>query len=97
MKKAIWKGKVIAESDDTIFVEGNYYFSRTSIDESLLIHSDRTTSCPWKGTANYYTVAVDGDQIEDAAWYYPEPKEAAKHIDGRVAFWRGVEVVDSSQ
>lgn len=97
MVRAIWNGKVIAESGDTVYVEGNHYFSRDAVDESVLKHSDRTTYCPWKGTANYLTVAVDGDEIEDAAWYYPEPKEAAEHISDRVAFWRGVQVVEVSQ
>jgi uncharacterized protein (DUF427 family) len=94
--KAIWKGKVIAESDDTVFVEGNHYFSRASVNKSLLRNSDRTTYCPWKGTANYYTLAVDGSENKDAAWFYANPKEAAKHIGDRVAFWRGVQVVESS-
>ena len=96
MMKAIWKDKVIAESDDTMYVEGNHYFSLASVDESLLRNSDRTSYCPWKGTANYYTLAIDGNEIEDAAWYYPEPEEAARQIGGRVAFWRGVHVVESS-
>ena len=97
MVRAVYTGKVIAESDDTIYVEGNHYFARESVDGSVLKNSDRTTYCPWKGTANYFTVAVDGDEIADAAWYYAEPKEAANHIAGRLAFWRGVEVVESSQ
>ena len=97
MVRAIWKDKVIAESEDTVYVEGNHYFSRDSVDVSLLRNSDRTTHCSWKGTANYYTLAVDGDEIEDAAWYYAEPKEAASQIGGRVAFWRGVRVIDMSQ
>ncbi len=96
MMKAIWKDKVIAESDDTMYVEGNHYFSRASVDESLLRNSDRTSYCPWKGTANYYSLAIDGNEIEDAAWYYAEPEEAARQIGGRVAFWRGVQVVESS-
>ena len=97
MVRASWKGKVIAESDDTVYVEGNHYFSEDAVDDTLLKASERTTFCPWKGIANYYTLAVDGHEVEDAAWYYPEPKEAASKIGGRVAFWRGVEVVELSQ
>lgn len=92
--KAIWNGEVIAESDDTIVVEGNHYFPLASVNELLLKPSDKTTFCPWKGTANYYTLSVGGDDNVDAAWYYAEPKSAAKQIAGRVAFWRGVQVVE---
>lgn len=92
--KAIWNGEVIAESDDTIVVEGNHYFPLSAVNESLLKPSDKTTFCPWKGTANYYTLSVGGDDNVDAAWYYAEPKSAAKQIAGRVAFWRGVQVVE---
>ena len=92
--KAIWNGEVIAESDDTIVVEGNHYFPLSAVNESLLKPSDKTTFCPWKGTANYYTLSVGGEENVDAAWYYAEPKSAAKQIAGRVAFWRGVEVVE---
>lgn len=92
--KAIWNGEVIAESDDTIVVEGNHYFPLASVNELLLKPSDKTTFCPWKGTANYYTLCVGGDDNVDAAWYYAEPKSAAQQIAGRVAFWRGVEVVE---
>lgn len=92
--KAIWNGEVIAESDETIVVEGNHYFPLSAVNESLLKPSDKTTFCPWKGTANYYTLSVGGDDNVDAAWYYAEPKSAAKQIAGRVAFWRGVEVVE---
>lgn len=92
--KAIWNGEVIAESDETIVVEGNHYFPLSAVNESLLKPSDKTTFCPWKGTANYYTLSVGGDDNVDAAWYYAEPKSAAKQIAGWVAFWRGVQVVE---
>lgn len=92
--KAIWKETVIAESDDTVVVEGNHYFPLSSVNEALLKASDTTTVCPWKGTANYYTLLIDGAENRDAAWYYAEPKDAAKKIAGRVAFWRGVQFVD---
>jgi uncharacterized protein (DUF427 family) len=92
--KAIWNDEVIAESDDTVIVEGNHYFPLSSVNKSFLKHSDKTTGCPWKGTANYYTLDVNGAENTDAAWYYAEPKEAARQIAGRVAFWRGVQVVD---
>lgn len=91
--KAIWNNKVIAESDDTVFIEGNHYFPMDAVQESFLQDSDTTSFCSWKGTANYYNVVVDGAQNENAAWYYKDPKDAAKEIAGRVAFWRGVEVV----
>lgn len=92
--KAIWNDTLIAESDDTVVVEGNHYFPIDDINKTLLKDSTKTTSCPWKGTANYYTLKVDGVENIDAAWYYAEPKEAASEIAGRVAFWRGVQVVD---
>ena len=92
--KAIWNNQVIAESDDTVYVEGNYYFPMTAVREAFLENSDTTSFCPWKGTASYYNLVVDGDQNENAAWYYGEPKEAAKKIAGRIAFWRGVQVVE---
>ena len=92
--KAIWNDEVIAESDDTVVVEGNHYFPLSSVNESFLKPSDKTTGCPWKGTANYYTLDVNGTENLDAAWYYAKPKDAAKQIEGRVAFWRGVKVVD---
>lgn len=92
--KAIWNNEVIAESDDTVVVEGNHYFPLDSVNKSFLEPSNKTTGCPWKGTANYYTLNVDGTENTDAAWYYAEPKDAAKQIAGRVAFWRGVQVVD---
>jgi uncharacterized protein (DUF427 family) len=83
---------VIAESDDTVVVEGNHYFPPDAIRSEFFKPSDTHTVCPWKGTASYYTLAVDGQQNPDAAWYYPDTKEAAKNIQGRVAFWKGVQV-----
>jgi len=92
MVKAIWNGQVIAESDATIVVEGNHYFPASSVRSEVLENSSTTTVCPWKGTAHYYTLVVDGAKNPDAAWYYPEPKAAAEEIRGRVAFWKGVKV-----
>lgn len=91
--KAIWNGKVIAESDDTVVIEGNHYFPADSIKKDYYSASDTNTVCPWKGTASYFSLEVDGKENQDAAWYYAEPKEAAKVIKNRVAFWKGVEVV----
>ena len=90
--KATWNGAVIAESDDTVVVEGNHYFPPDSLKSELFRPSTTTTVCPWKGTASYYSIVVDGDTNADAAWYYPEPKSAAAEIKDRVAFWRGVQV-----
>ncbi|MCX6393616.1 MAG: DUF427 domain-containing protein [Solirubrobacterales bacterium] len=90
--KAIWNDKVVAESDDTVVVEGNHYFPRESVDSSCLVESGHTTVCGWKGTANYFSLSVDGQVNEDAAWYYAEPKEAAAEIAGHLAFWKGVTV-----
>ena len=92
MAKAIWNGKVIAESDDTIVIEGNHYFPPESVNTELFKSSDTHTVCPWKGTASYYSIEVDGEVNEDAAWYYPDAKYAAKNIENYVAFWKGVEV-----
>ncbi len=92
--KAIWNDKVIAESDDTVVIEGNHYFPSEDVNHEFLTLSSTTTICPWKGTAHYYSVDVDGNLNEDSAWYYPDPKEAAAEIRGRIAFWRGVEVTD---
>ena len=92
MTTATWNGTVIAQSDDIVTVEGNAYFPLESVREGVLRPSDTHTVCPWKGTASYYSVEVDGEVNPDAAWFYPEPKDAAKEITGRVAFWRGVEV-----
>jgi uncharacterized protein (DUF427 family) len=92
LMRATWNGTVIAESNDTVVVEGNHYFPLSSVRADVLQPSDRQSVCPWKGTASYYDVVVDGQRNADAAWYYPEPKEAAKEIAGRVAFWRGIAV-----
>lgn len=90
--KAIWNNTVIAESDETIVVEGNHYFPHDTIKKEHFEKTDHTSVCPWKGTARYYSVKVDGEINENAAWYYPEAKEMAKKIENYVAFWRGVEV-----
>jgi len=90
--KATWKGAVLAESDDTVVVEGNHYFPPDSISREHFRESETHTVCPWKGTASYYDVVVGGDVNRDAAWYYPQPKDAAREIKDRVAFWRGVRV-----
>jgi uncharacterized protein (DUF427 family) len=90
--KAVWKNIVVAESDDTVLVEGNHYFPEASLNREYISFSNHKTSCPWKGQASYYSINVNGDVNPDAAWYYAEPKEAAANIKGRVAFWRGVQV-----
>lgn len=90
--KAVWNGQIIAESTDTVVVEGNHYFPAGSVRQEFLRPSDTTSVCPWKGTAHYYTLEVNGQTNPDAVWYYPEPKEAARQIARRVAFWRGVTV-----
>jgi uncharacterized protein (DUF427 family) len=92
MPKATWNGAVLAESDDTVVVEGNHYFPTAALRMEFFRPSSTHTVCGWKGTANYYTIEVNGQQNPDAAWFYPDPKEAAKEIAGRVAFWKGVKV-----
>ena len=92
MARATWNGAVIAESDDFEVVEGNVYFPREAVKDEYLRGSETHTVCGWKGTASYYDVAVDGQENRDAAWYYPEPMDAAKNITGHVAFWKGVQV-----
>ena len=92
MAKAVWKGVVLAESDAGIVVEGNYYFPPESVHREYLRESSTHTRCPWKGTASYYDVVVNGAANEDAAWYYPSPSPAAEKIKGHIAFWRGVVV-----
>lgn len=92
--KAIWNGQILAESNDTVVVEGNHYFPSDSLNKKFFSESETHTVCPWKGTASYYHVNVDGKTNEDSAWYYPFAKEPAKKIENRVAFWRGVEVVE---
>ena len=94
MAKAVWNGAVLAESDDIVVIEGNKYFPPESINQEYFKGSDTHTVCPWKGTASYYSVEVNGQTNADAAWYYPEAKDAAKAIENRVAFWKGVEVSD---
>lgn len=94
MPKAIWNGAVIAESDETRVVEGNHYFPADTVKAEHLQPSSTHTVCSWKGVASYYDVVVNGKVNKDAAWFYPEPKDAAKQITGYVAFWRGVQVKD---
>ncbi len=93
MPKAIWNGKVIAESNDTVMIEGNHYFPLESIDPEYFSSSNSQTLCPWKGMASYYNVQVDGEENKNAAWFYPDPSNAAKVIKDRVAFWHGVQVI----
>jgi uncharacterized protein (DUF427 family) len=90
--RAVWNGMTIAESDDTVVVEGNHYFPRASLREDVLRPSTTTTTCPWKGQASYYSLEADGTSSTDAVWFYPEPKEAAEQITDRVAFWKDVTV-----
>lgn len=90
--KAIWKDKVIAESDDTVLVEGNHYFPEGTLKREFVTFSNHHTSCPWKGQASYYSLLVDGELNPDAVWYYPDPKPEAEMVKGRVAFWKGVRV-----
>jgi uncharacterized protein (DUF427 family) len=90
--RAVWHDTVLAESDDTVVVEGNHYFPPDAIRVEHFRPSDTHTTCPWKGEASYYDVLVGADVNKDAAWYYPEPKDAAKEIEGRVAFWKGVKI-----
>jgi uncharacterized protein (DUF427 family) len=89
--RATWRGTVLADSDRTIIVEGNHYFPPEDVSTEYLSESSERTTCPWKGEASYYDVVVDGDRNEAAAWYYPEPSEAAAEIRDYVAFWKGVE------
>ena len=95
MKRASWNGVVVAESDDIVMVEGNAYFPEASLVREHFTPSPTHTVCPWKGTASYMNVVVDGKINADAAWFYPQPKAAAKQIEGRVAFWKGVVVSDA--
>lgn len=90
--KATWKDKVLAESDETVVIEGNHYFPAESVNREYFAESATHTQCPWKGEASYYDVVVDGEVNKDAAWFYAEPKDAAREIEGRVAFWKGVKV-----
>jgi uncharacterized protein (DUF427 family) len=88
--KATWNGEILAQSDDTIVVEGNHYFPANSINRAYFIESDTHTTCPWKGEASYCHISINGEVNKDAAWYYPNPKEAAANIKDRTAFWKGV-------
>ena len=94
MKKAIWNSKVIAESSNTIMVEGNQYFPPDSIHKEYFRESEMHSTCSWKGVASYSDLVVDGKENRNAAWYYPEPKDAAENITGYIAFWNGVEISD---
>jgi len=92
MAVATWNGRVIAESDETVVIEGNHYFPPDSVNKQYLRPSATTSRCPWKGLANYYSLVVDDKTNEDAAWYYAEPSDAAAAIKGYIAFWKGVDV-----
>ena len=92
MVNAIWNGEVLAESDQTILVEGNHYFPPNSISEEYFFESESHTICGWKGIASYYDIHVNGETNKNAAWYYPSPQPAAEKISGYIAFWHGVEV-----
>jgi uncharacterized protein (DUF427 family) len=90
--KATWNGVVLAESDKTVVVEGNHYFPPETLNKEYFSDSDTHTTCPWKGFASYYSISVDGQENKDAAWFYPNPSDAAIEIKDHVAFWKGVEV-----
>jgi uncharacterized protein (DUF427 family) len=92
MARATWNNAVLAESDQCVVVEGNQYFPIESVNMEYMRPSDTHSTCPWKGIASYYSIEVNGQTNKDAAWYYPEPKDAAQQIKGRVAFWKGVKV-----
>ncbi|WP_339702939.1 DUF427 domain-containing protein [uncultured Marixanthomonas sp.] len=92
--KAIWNETILAESDDTIVIENNHYFPPNTINEQYFTKSESHSHCPWKGQASYYTLNVGGEKNPDAAWFYPEASHAAKSIEGYIAFWKGVEVVE---
>ena len=92
--KAIWRDKVIAESVDTILLEGNHYFPAESLEKKYITFSNHKTTCPWKGQAHYYSVIVDGDMLIDTAWFYPEPQNEASHIKNYVAFWKEIKIID---
>ncbi len=92
--KALWQDQVIAESNQTVVVEGNHYFPPDAVRTAFLLQSPTQTVCGWKGTASYYSIVAGGQENKDAAWYYPDPKTAANSIKGRIAFWKGVKVVE---
>lgn len=91
--KATWKDVVLTQSDNTVVIEGNHYFPLEAINKEYFVDSDTHTTCPWKGVASYYHIVVNGEKNNDAAWYYPQPMEAAKEIKDHIAFWKGVEIV----
>ena len=93
--KAIWNGVVVAESDDTVVVEGNHYFPESALKREYVTFSNHKTTCPWKGQASYLSLLVDGEMNADAAWFYADPKPEAEEIRGRVAFWKGVKIVEA--
>ena len=93
--KAIWNNAILAESDDTVVVEGNHYFPESAVNKSYLKPSSTHSTCPWKGQASYYDLVIGQEINKDAAWYYPQPKDAAKEIKDHIAFWKGVRVVKS--
>lgn len=95
--QAVWNGKVLAESDRTVQVEGNQYFPPESINRQHFLPSTHTSVCPWKGTASYYTLEADGRTNRDAAWYYPSPSSAASQIKDHIAFWKGVRVIEAGK
>ena len=92
--KAIWNSKVLAESNSTIVVEGNHYFPANSVRKEYFKESETQTVCPWKGTASYYSLEVEGEKNTDAAWFYPLASDQAKNIEGYIAFWKGVQITD---
>ena len=92
MPKAVWNGAVVAESDETVMVEGNHYFPPESVNLEYFEASELKTSCPWKGSASYYDVVVDGERYSDAAWHYPDPAKAAAQIKDHVAFYGKVQI-----
>jgi len=92
--QAIWNNQVIAESDETVIVDRNHYFPYNSVNQEFLKGSQHQTTCPWKGEASYYDIVVDGQTNKDAAWYYPQPKDEAKHIKNYVSFWKGVDIIE---
>lgn len=97
MVRALWNGAVIAESDDTVVIDESHYFPEDAVDRSLLLPSDTTTVCPWKGRASYFSIVVDGKVNRDAAWYYPTPSTAVRALGGRIAFWHGVKIEDEGR
>ena len=92
--KAVWNNQVIAESNNTVVVENNHYFPKESVKPEFLVPTDTHTTCPWKGLASYYTLTFNGMKNRDAAWYYPNPKEAAANIKDHIAFWKGVQITE---